>query len=37
MEVSRLTKMGWTARIGLREGIAETYRWYLDHIEQVRT
>lgn len=28
MDVSRLTEMGWRARIGLREGIEDTYRWY---------
>jgi nucleoside-diphosphate-sugar epimerase len=30
MDVSRLARMGWTARIGLRDGIAETYRWFLE-------
>lgn len=29
MDVSRLADMGWTARIGLEEGIAETYQWFL--------
>lgn len=29
MDVSRLTKMGWTARIGLEVGIAATYEWFL--------
>ena len=31
MDVSRLAALGWTARIGLEEGIASTYRWYRDH------
>lgn len=30
MDVSRLSRMGWAAKIGLREGIEETYRWFLD-------
>ncbi|MFN4281734.1 MAG: GDP-L-fucose synthase family protein [Alphaproteobacteria bacterium] len=30
LDVSRLTSAGWKARIGLREGVAETYRWYLE-------
>lgn len=30
MDVSRLTAMGWTARIGLEEGIAGTYDWFLN-------
>ncbi len=29
MDVSRLTRMGWTARIGLREGLRDTYEWFL--------
>lgn len=29
MDVSRLAQMGWTARIGLEEGIRETYEWFL--------
>jgi GDP-L-fucose synthase len=29
LDVSRLTALGWRARIGLREGIAATYDWFL--------
>ena len=29
LNVSRIASMGWRARIGLREGIEATYRWYL--------
>jgi GDP-L-fucose synthase len=36
LDVSRLTAMGWRARTPLAEGLAQTYRWYLDHMEQVR-
>lgn len=28
LNVSRLADMGWRARIGLEEGLAETYAWY---------
>ena len=28
--------MGWTARIPLGEGIASTYRWFLEQGEGVR-
>lgn len=28
LDVSRLTALGWKARIGLEEGIASTYAWY---------
>ena len=31
LDVSRLAAAGWRARIPLREGIAQTYRWYLEH------
>ena len=27
LDVGRLTALGWQARIGLKEGIASTYRW----------
>jgi len=36
LDVSRLTALGWTPRISLRDGVADTYRWYLDHAEHVR-
>lgn len=29
MEVSRLTTLGWQARIGLHEGLRQTYEWFL--------
>lgn len=37
MDVSRLSKMGWQAHIGLEEGIAETYRWFLENHDTART
>ncbi|KGM54333.1 GDP-L-fucose synthase [Lysobacter daejeonensis GH1-9] len=36
MDVSRLHALGWQARIGLREGIEQTYRWFLEHQADVR-
>lgn len=35
LDVSALADSGWTASIGLREGIENTYRWYLDNVEAV--
>ena len=34
MDVSRLAKMGWRARIDLKDGLRETYDWFLrqDHL-----
>jgi len=37
MDVSRLAGMGWSARIGLREGIEDAYQWFVDNSEQART
>lgn len=31
-DTSLLTALGWQARTGLREGIEQTYRWYLENI-----
>lgn len=36
VDTSRLSALGWQARIGLREGITDTYRWFLDHLEIFR-
>jgi len=30
LDISRLNALGWNPRIGLRDGIAATYAWYLD-------
>ena len=37
LDVSRLHQLGWRHRIGLREGIASTYQWFLDHERTLRT
>ena len=31
LDVSRINALGWKARIPLEEGIASTYRWYLEN------
>lgn len=36
MDVSRLAALGWTAKIPLGEGLADTYRWFVDHLADVR-
>jgi len=36
LDVSRLTALGWRATRGLREGIGETYRWFLEHQDTLR-
>lgn len=36
MDVSRLAKMGWRARIGLEEGLAGTYQWFLERQGEFR-
>ncbi len=32
LDVSRLRGLGWRAKIGLQEGIKQTYEWYLDQL-----
>ena len=36
LDVSRLHALGWQAKIPLRQGIEETYRWFLAHRSEVR-
>ncbi len=37
LDVSRLQSMGWRASIGLKEGLQQTYRWFLEHQDELRT
>jgi len=37
LDVSRLHALGWRHRIGLREGIESTYRWFLANHATLRT
>jgi GDP-L-fucose synthase len=36
LDVARLTALGWHATRGLREGIGQTYRWFLEHQDTLR-
>jgi len=36
LDVSKLTKLGWQARISLRQGVEETYRWFLENQDTFR-
>jgi GDP-L-fucose synthase len=33
LDTSRLSALGWQPRISLDEGLADTYRWYLQHTD----
>jgi GDP-L-fucose synthase len=32
MDVSRLSRLGWTAQVALEDGVAQTHAWYLDQL-----
>lgn len=34
MDVSKLTALGWTSKIPIREGIESAYQWFIDHVEK---
>lgn len=36
MDVTRLARMGWKAQIDLRQGVANTYEWFLANQAQIR-
>lgn len=36
LDVSRLTSLGWAPKIQLRDGIAQTYRWFVEHQSDLR-
>ena len=33
MDVSKMERAGWKAKVGLEEGIQRTYQWFLEHQE----
>ena len=37
LDVSRLHALGWKHRIGLAEGLASTYEWFLQHQDSLRS
>ena len=37
LNVSRLDALGWQARIGLEEGLAQTYAWFREHQHNFRS
>lgn len=37
LDVRRLNALGWQARIGLDEGLADAYKWFLSHERELRT
>jgi len=37
LDVSRMKRLGWQAKTELKAGLAITYRWYCEHIAEVRT
>ncbi len=37
LDVGPIASLGWRASIGLREGIASTYRWFVEHRTTIRS
>lgn len=37
MDVSRLAALGWSASIGLEQGLQSAYQWYVDNVQNART
>lgn len=36
LDVGRLAALGWRPRIGLREGLEQTYAWFREHVAEAR-
>ena len=37
LDVSRLANLGWKAQTSLEDGLEQTYKWYLKHLESLRS
>ena len=36
VDVSKINRLGWHAKTGLHEGVAQTYQWFLDNQAELR-
>ena len=36
LDVSRINQLGWNAQVSLREGLQETYQWFLNNKDYLR-
>lgn len=36
MDVSKMKEAGWKAKIGLEEGIRETYTWFIENVDRIK-
>lgn len=36
LDISKIRSLGWSPKISLREGIADAYRWFCDHEDEMR-
>ncbi|MEX2567755.1 MAG: GDP-L-fucose synthase [Cyclobacteriaceae bacterium] len=36
MDISKMTHAGWKSKIGLEEGIKNTYKWFVENIEKIK-
>ncbi len=37
MDVSKLNRLGWSASIDLKNGLRETYAWFLEHLADLKS
>ena len=37
LDVSRIHRLGWSAKIPLESGLQQTYEWYLQHLDSLRS
>jgi GDP-L-fucose synthase len=37
MDVSRIKKLGWEPKVSLRDGLTQTYRWYVENETEIRS
>jgi GDP-L-fucose synthase len=37
LDVSKINTLGWRAGIPFQQGLCDTYQWFLEHIDSVRT
>jgi GDP-L-fucose synthase len=36
LDLTRIRRLGWASKIGLEQGLRDTYRWFIEHAGSVR-
>ena len=36
MDINKISKLGWNSKIELKEGLKQTYKWFIDNYDHIK-